>query len=279
MPIERNQVLLKSGNQDEMGARSSEASKELREHKNEEQCSLHHILPWRYPFFVGYLAEKFKEQFFPKADRYWPTNATDDRSKAVAKVLKVVSCFGSEQWDLPIKFGWMAPNLFLGPAGNFRIDDPQDAREQSNPVSMRQQLWDQLIVLGDKIDELAELNCTTALAKKNITVGEFDDLLALLSPISDIGHGNALGFESTDWLCLVSNVSNDKRYLLNPWEKVTTAFKDQFREYAKVSPDKIDMYRPDCSQLRPLVPVIWRLRKETEGVPDKTFMGPQLKPI
>lgn len=106
--------------------------------------SLHHILPYRYPLFVGVLMEGFRDAFYPSAPR-WPEGGVapllGDTITGRAAAFLAQSChfdgYESER-RLCHRFAWMAPNLFEGPKETWRIDDPglTRTRESLRPHSM-----------------------------------------------------------------------------------------------------------------------------------------------
>ena len=282
MAIKSDQVLLKEGGYG-LGKRADAptAVQNLRD----DAYSLHHVLPYRYPLFVGFLAEKYRTTFVPQASRGdWPTALTynDPVGPKVAKVLKVVSRFGANQHDLPSKFAWMGPNLFQGPAGNLRTDDPGSGRETIRPCSMKQKLWDNLMRLGDKIEALGVSFPSDGVGSRakttyDLKVSHFDELLQLMNPITKTGHGNALTFDAEDWIIPIS-VSNDPRYRLQPNAAVNDDFKRQFLLYAAANPQNIQLYKP-LPSFGHQITVLWRLRKPNEPVPNQTCGAPRLQPL
>lgn len=65
----------------------------------DDRYSLHHVLPYRYPLFVGFLTSVYRDTFVSAGRRAsWPSPDDKDLLAAkVAEILKVVSRFGAAQ--------------------------------------------------------------------------------------------------------------------------------------------------------------------------------------
>jgi hypothetical protein len=247
------------------------------------EYSLHHILPYRYPLFTGFLAQAYATKFDPN-NRNWPGGSMDPIAMQTTGIHIVLSRFGSTQHDLPSQFAWMGPNLFQGSSGNFRIDDPGSSREPRKPISYKQDRWDALQQAGDRIDGLvsswgSDNQRYTATTAKTITVGDFEDLLKLLRPIAQVGHGNAHAFQETDWIVLSTSDPTFGQYL-RPNATVSNVLKAQFESLASREPKKVKFGRPSYSGMafpRNPVPHLWRLRQPMETVPTDMIIGPRLQ--
>jgi hypothetical protein len=275
MPISRDSTLLDSGTyQLENRASAPSDLQALRE----GQFTLHHILPYRYPLFVGFLAQTYATKYGGNNPN-WPGGSTDQIAMQTAGILKVVSRFGSQQHTIPSKFAWMGPNLFQGPSGNLRIDDPGSGPEKRKPISYRQAVWDALDKVGMKIIDLVDSlssnnNGYVVKTTEPITVGDLEDLLNQLSPIADVGHGNAHSFKDDDWIVMSTSdpsFSND----FQPNGMVTNAVKLRF---SALPPNRIKNFRPSYSGApTDPTPRLWRLRQSTEATPTDVIKGPRLQ--
>ncbi|HEX3448401.1 MAG TPA: hypothetical protein VHS97_09115 [Isosphaeraceae bacterium] len=275
MPISRDTNLLDSGTY-QLGTRAS-APTDLQALRD-GPYSLHHILPYRYPLFVGFLAETYATKYGGNTPN-WPGGSTDQIAKQTAGILNVVSRFGSEQHTIPSKFAWMGPNLFQGPSGNLRVDDPGSNPEERKPISYRPAVWDALMKVADKVNGLVSTLGSnnqgyTVTTTKPLTVGDLEDLLNLLSPIADVGHGNALSFTDTDWIVMsTSDPGFSKDFLPNAM--VSVAVKQRFSALPR---NKIQNFRPSYSgATTDLTPRLWRLRQSTEPIPTDVIKGPRLQ--
>jgi hypothetical protein len=275
MPISRDTNLLDSGTY-QLGTRAS-APTDLQALRD-GPYSLHHILPYRYPLFVGFLADTYATKYGGNTPN-WPGGSTDQIAKQTAGVLNVVSRFGSEQHTIPSKFAWMGPNLFQGPSGNLRLDDPGSNPEERKPISYRPAVWDALKKVADKVNGLVSTLGSnnqgyTVTTTKPLTVGDLEDLLNLLSPIADVGHGNALSFTDTDWIVMsTSDPGFSKDFLPNAM--VSVAVKQRFSALPR---NKIQNFRPSYSgATTDPTPRLWRLRQSTETIPTDVIKGPRLQ--
>jgi hypothetical protein len=275
MPISRDTSLLESGTHP-LGTRAS-APTDLQALRD-GQFTLHHILPYRYPLFIGFLAQTYGTKYGGNTPN-WPDGSPDQIAKQTAGILKVVSRFGSQQHTIQHKFAWMGPNLFQGPSGNLRIDDPGSDPEARKPISYRPAVWDALDKVRQKVDSLvSSLGSTdqgyTVTTTKLITVGDLEDLLNLLSPIADVGHGNAHSFKDDDWIVMsTSDPSFSKDF--QPNGMVSTAVKQRFSALPR---NKINNFRPSYSGVTTdPTPRLWRLRQSTETIPTEVIKGPRLQ--
>lgn len=143
---------------------------------------------------------------------------------------------------------------------------------------MDQKLWDQLLALATSVDSLATLGSKngsyTAATIESLTVRYLDKLLTTMLPLSQRGHGNALGFVGSDWLCLTSD---DPRYAMTLTDQITSTFKQQFRLLIQSKPNSVVIRKPgDAGQ--PETRVLWRLRLPDESVPLAVMPAPSLQP-
>jgi hypothetical protein len=229
--------------------------------------TLHHILPYRYPAFFGYLAEQFQEHYLG--------NRTIEECRSDQD--KLISSFGSfvhmlrahnanAQGGLVQRFAWMGPNLFEGPAPIYRVDDPGSEKEASMPLSMLQSAyWDPLDLLKTAIDGVVTFSGDGAgeisvQASVQVTLKTFATLLRIMSPVIDRQHGNALKFNADDWLCME-----------NPnWAARGRPTRDQFRLVVNDPRQAAELryYRPVVDD--GAGPMFWRLRTNADAFPPDT---------
>lgn len=284
MPITRETELLAEGTYN-VGSRKA-APQGLAMLRNGVSYTLHHILPYRYMCFIGYLAEIYRDQLLnvPQQDQAgWPENRQDDVSKKVALLFATVCPFGGQQQDVRTRFAWMAANLFQGPSGNYRIDDPGSEREQTKPHSLTISVWTALGQLETALDVKVTAwgsgaNNTYTATTKKWTVGSYIDLLKHTDSLIQRGHGNALGFTDTDWIVLESEDQRDRI----PQDRAPSDYlKAQYRNL-DAGNLRVIRYRPVFTTVNPSpvgpkdlpnAVVLWRLRKANEAVPATKYHG------
>src|SRR5262249_24590879 len=151
--------------------------------------------------------------------------------------------FGNPGRDLDSQFAWMGPNLFQGPSGTFRTDDPGSEREPLKPLSFPQELWDNLTKVEGKLRKLAKLtsgNGYRASVSRAVTVGDLEDVLDLLAPIAAVGHGNAHALCGGDWLLMKAKDSAPQEYkaMCRADVRITAQNNSFFTDFEKTTPAK-----------------------------------------
>ncbi len=138
---------------------------------------------------------------------------------------------------------WVAPNLFQGPSGNYRIDDPKSERESVKPQSFPQTVWNALHQAGDRIDKASSWLGGNGyrIRTEKWTIGDYSDLIKELQPLWMRGHGNEHSFNSTDWLVMVSS---DVRHKQDFGVTPSDVFKTRFAQHERTNPRAIAYSTP-----------------------------------
>ena len=185
------------------------------------QFTLHHVMPYRYAFFVGFVVEQLirtaptwtavrgggglKQRLVSVYNRLAPMPGVTD-----ATLLQLAHT-GDKAPDLRVghHFAWMGANLFVGPSGSWRLDDPHTDIEPTRPQSFDDGRWNALHALKRYIDTYAYDFDDTAKEVSTIQIvleeGQFvSGLMERLEALTGYGR-DAHPFTPSDWIVLDSD--------------------------------------------------------------------------
>lgn len=257
--------------------------------------SLHHVIPYRYPCFIGFVVEM-------SVDRIESIGRSDPFIKSLAFLLENVQKtvlprdWGSrlpEGDTIRHDFAWMGCNLFIGPSGVWRLYDPGSAPEPLKPHSFEQHRWDTLHGLRTFVD--GHVNAwhtggvedgdasSTSVTIGEITLGTVKSLLVQLQALA--GYKDACEFDPKDWIVYDSDdpkwqtastklnspltSKEDKKTAKRTLE--TLAHDDTFEKdcYLPISHRNVRFAGEDMPEWR----AFWRLRREDETIPTLKLMA------
>lgn len=298
-------ILLAAGTHALYGARAKSPDFHKMDDKKQGNFTLHHSLPYRYPFFVGFIFE-----------RLIATHASWQGSPGGARLLgRMVKIYNSlspfaavsesgllgmtgvldtgQQPRLGHHFAWMGCNLFVGPSGTWRIDDPHDGPEELKPQSFDAKRWEALFTLYRFIETYVYAFDDTAHTASTVELvveegGFVEGFLLKLEALAASGR-DAHPFTPDDWIILDSDhakwaiaqgmLSRSAEGLKN--SHVRQAFMDVLKADEAKAKDKreVDFYRPVThrnvtfgGQATPQNwAVLWRLRKDGERIPELKY--------
>lgn len=232
--------------------------------------TLHHIIPYNYAYFVGHVIDTL-EKF---------TGVDSELLQKVARIKNKIFYISTGSPEQEKKFAWMGFNLFEGPAGNFRLDDPGHAPETVRPISFKEDLWNKIHELKSLLDDYVE--------EKKVAVGyelttkewALRDCKRLLNHLEKMAtHGNSRhSFFPSDWLVIYSENA--------AWQKKMGSgvggdtLKTQFQSHMIASKSEIHVAQIGLFQTQrdaadgiACETVFWRLRKPEEPLPQAVFNG------
>jgi len=288
-------VILPAGRHEVYSSRKSARSYHTAGGKKGGNYSLHHIIPYRYPCFVGMLVEH--------AILKINTLGSGGRDEKPIKDLiwwigNVQKCALPRDWgtrlpdpeNLRHEFAWMGCNLFTGPSGVWRLFDPGSNPEPLRPQSFPASQWGDVLALGRFLDSQViawerggddeEDASSTSVQVADITFRHLKRMLIQLNNIA--AYKDAHPFTGEDWLIVRSRhwTWTDAYNKLNSPVSSKQARKEAKKKLERMAkadtPSKeyampisytslIDTY-PDMPPWRP-IRAIWRLRKADETVP------------
>ena len=195
--------------------------------------TFHHVLPYRYPQFVGYLLAAFARTYAAG-----PGEWADDLYNLREKLLREPNIRPDEY---PTAFAWMPANLFVGPKGNLRADDPGSGRERQKPDRFPPKQWAALHELGDFLDTRVfkavapRAGGGTVVTTHRVTGREFLAFHRQLLKVSGTSGKMYHPFRPEDWVALESS---DPKFP-TPADMPTPAERDRFKAHAAARPEAI----------------------------------------
>lgn len=206
------------------GGRES-APKSYREMKL-HNFTLHHIAPYRYACLVGLVLIKLHEETVGTAGYNAVKSSTDSfvrRLLADESAGMDLAGFAAANQARPrqlaiTRFGWMGPNLFMGPEGSWRLDDPKHGPETLKPRSLNKVRWDALQSLyefldnrfdfieqggGCKVRPKHQLDCDPGQPGAG-WLFDGSGLLTLLAKVAATGENVPHAFTLDDWVVVGS---------------------------------------------------------------------------
>lgn len=266
MTLRDDDVFLDAGTY-QLGARA-QAAEAIRKAKT-GSFSLHHIIPYCYPMFLGYLIE-----------RATALGGVDAWTRESLNTLRTRLLFAAEgQQSVPSKYGWLCANLFEGPSGNFRLDDPRDnpddQREQVRPQGFDRDLWAQVHALGAALQQVGSRTAGpdgyNIRVDTPLRVAGFKSILRVALALAARNKQLFYPFHHSDWVILEPDETEQSWYAtltgLNMGHEVTDDMKLKFRELMIRKPSKVLSYSlPHDALDRPMRAVsrFWRLRRDNE---------------
>jgi hypothetical protein len=237
----------------------------------EANFTFHHIMPYCYAAMIGHIVDTIIREVLNVDESSNARKLGDNLDIICSQLLAEEFSFTDlREVDLsnnkPFfvhKFAWMGANLFMGPEGNWRLDDPGHAPEQNKPVSFERNQWDRLTNI------YAELNRNFSFAKVTGTPGQDDGGYAA-TPLRDLdwkGNGNFLtsgsgliptlkslchgesrkphAFQMDDWVIVDSDEREWKKLLFSLSEDEPGAVKKAKQKLAALElQDKVILCRP-----------------------------------
>jgi hypothetical protein len=215
-------VLLKAETHTLYAARAESPLYHKSDDKKGGNFTLHHIIPYRYPFFIGFVFEQLirtfpawstvpggsgkelRRRMLAVYNRLVPHNAVTDTT------LFALNAAGDRAPNLRVghHFAWMGVNLFVGPSGAWRMDDPHEGEETIKPQSFDAGRWGALHALKRFLDTYAyEFNdAAKTVTTIEIVLEEGNFVSSLLGHLEGLaGYGrDAHPFTPTDWIILDS---------------------------------------------------------------------------
>ncbi len=293
MAIEDN-VILPAGTHVVYSSRKSARSFHTTGGKKGGNFSLHHIIPYRYPCFVGMLVEKG----IAEINRLGSGGENDKTVRSIKWWLDSLQksvlprSWGTklpEGEDLRHDFAWMGANLFTGPSGVWRLYDPGSAPEPLRPQSFPVHQWTAIHDLGTYLDgkvvdwikgaDEGEDAASTSVTVGDMTLGTLTEVLTRLSSIA--GYKDAHPFTGEDWLIVSSRdarwrnwdtklnshmTSKDTKKLAKKTLEGFAKDEDFPLEYKMpISHNRWQSQFPDLPWMEHRA--LWRLRREDERVP------------
>lgn len=188
--------------------------------------------------------------------------------------------------NLRHQFAWMGCNLFAGPSGTWRLDDPGSAPEPQKPQSFCGSIWENMHAVARLIDGMViawekggdddddESDSTTRVQTIQITLGMVESFLAKLLPL--IAQHDAHPFEPKDWVILDSDDGKWTKIItdLNHGSLKVKQAKQAALKFLNEQPNKVDGYLPIAHRnvkfagaVTATTKMFWRLRKDNEVVP------------
>lgn len=210
-------------------AKREDAPKSFKDAKD-ANYTFHHIMPYCYAALIGHVV-----------DTVIRAGILDDEgatARALAENLDLVcsTLLASEHAIADVrradpndpkqsfvhKFAWMGANLFMGPEGQWRLDDPKHDCEKTRPCSFNRNAWDQLMEIHKLLDQSFDVASSgqgyTATPKMNLAwsgagnfltseTGLIRRLKSLVGGYSHAPHP----FDMDDWIVVDSDAPEWKR--------------------------------------------------------------------
>jgi hypothetical protein len=299
-------VLLPAGTHTLYAARASSPDFHKVDDKKQGNFTLHHVIPYRYPFFIGFLFEQLIRTRPSWAATY------PDAAKLLGRMVKVynkltphgptseaelgaVAATGDREPNLRVghHFAWMGCNLFVGPSGTWRLDDPHEGAEERKPRSFPEGRWNNLHALHRFLDTYAYEFDDTAKTVSTVEIvleegGFVAGLLERLEGLAAFGR-DAHPFTPDDWVILDSDdplwgiAQGNLSRATDGFKKkhAKEAFQQVLAADARRSEDKkvVNLYRPVAHRnvsfagtaAAPSWAVLWRLREDGEPLPELKY--------
>ena len=235
--------------------------------------SLHHVLPIRYPMFIGLLYQRL-HSFGPVTMQI---DLKQDLERLEQKLRGFKRARSARGQDEPLAyarvFPWVGFNLFAGPSGNLRTDDPRDGREVVKPHSFGQTQWDSLSAVKAAIDEMVREFTETGeggwhvMLNRNIVVKDLATIIRKLEPIVQANKFYH-AYHPSDWIVFDSDD--------DAWTKLTRSQNPDVaaikKSYSALEVQKklVKYGAPPPANGSPECTLFWRLRTPNEHAPAVT---------
>ncbi len=290
-------LILESGTHQLYADRVSAERFHTADDKKQGNFTLHHIIPYRYPFFVGFVFDQLISR--GHFNNLQAADKSDMRSlahdlKFIGNSLLPAACklHGDEILDptkgpLGHKFAWMGVNLFIGPSGTWRLDDPKSSEETQRPQSFDVERWAAVHALKTFVDAFAEFDdnahTVTTVKLDSESAGFLTGLLARLNALRSCGK-DAHPFTYDDWVILDSDniafgmARRGMDKAKGDDGKVKSSQAKQLLDQLDRT-GQVDLYRPVAHREVSFAgvdaqegwKVFWRLRKDAEPIPELKY--------
>jgi hypothetical protein len=212
--------------------------------------TLHHVLPYRYPFFAGWLLQQiFATGAMTKAD--WECRRLRTQIDNLCDAVlpgKVNFTEVLKDPKLGHKFAWMGANLFAGPSSSVRVDDPGSNPEPVKPQSFDPQRWEAVkawdqtlkdagIQLSGGDDPGSRASVTVTHEFKLFEGGQVLKLVQALVRLQAYGK-EVHPYQKGDWIIIDIDDRDDNTYTMTTQQKIEYYNKTTQQNVVKYVPSK-----------------------------------------
>ncbi|HEY2588573.1 MAG TPA: hypothetical protein VGI81_22720 [Tepidisphaeraceae bacterium] len=226
--------------------------------------TFHHIMPYCYAATIGHVVDTVIRAGIPNAEDATSRKIVDQIEDICSRVLSRdyphVNLShvnpGDPRQSFVHKFAWMGANLFMGPEGMWRLDDPGHGPEQNRPCSFHKACWDGLQNIITLLERSFKFIDTagqgySVVPKMDLSSdgpGSFlssgQGLLALLKTILHGNSGTPHDFQMDDWLVVDSEDKAWKRTIVTLSDDEVSAGRAKTQLRGLVAANNVILYRP-----------------------------------
>jgi hypothetical protein len=215
-----NPTILTADTHDLYAGRAAADKYHTADDKKGGNFTLHHIIPYRYPYFIGYLFDAINQagvfDTIGKKDEDPRTRRLLADMKLICNALLPKQCkfTGADLTDkaksptLGHKFAWMGVNLFTGPTSSVRVDDPGSNPEPNMPLSFDPEKWERVKAIKPLIDSMVyafndnhDAGCTGTTLQVRLFDGQIMSLIRHLKSLCCYS-ADAHPYEKFDWVII-----------------------------------------------------------------------------
>jgi hypothetical protein len=210
-------------------AKREDAPKSFKDAKD-ANYTFHHIMPYCYAALIGHVVDTvIRKGILDQEDATARTLAGNLDLLCSTLIASEYSNFDVRRTDpndpkqsFVHKFAWMGANLFMGPEGQWRLDDPKHDCEANRPCSFDRDAWQQLMDIHKLLDQSFDVRASgqgyTATPKMNLAwtgpgnflTSEIGLVRRLKSVVTGYSH-TPHPFNMDDWIVVDSDAPEWKR--------------------------------------------------------------------